>query len=89
LDLNLTGVLAGLSTPLATAGIGIFVVSTYDTDYLLVRNHDMDRAVRVLRGVGYEISGNAGTTWQAANHEEHEELGQERHEDHEVTKKPS
>lgn len=62
LDLNLTGVLAGLSTPLATAGIGIFVVSTYDTDYLLVRSHDMDRAGRVLRAVGYEISGNAGTT---------------------------
>jgi hypothetical protein len=56
LDLNITGVLAGLATPLATAGISIFAVSTYDTDYLLVRDHDMARAVRVLREVGHDIS---------------------------------
>jgi len=56
LDLNITGVLAGLATPLATAGISIFAVSTYDTDYVLVRQHDMDRAVRVLRAAGHNIS---------------------------------
>jgi hypothetical protein len=55
LDLNMTGVLAGLATPLAAAGISIFAVSTYDTDYVLVRNHELDRAIRVLREAGYEI----------------------------------
>ena len=59
LDLNITGVLAGLATPLATAGISIFVVSTYDTDYVLVRNHDVDRAVRSLRAAGHTISEDA------------------------------
>ena len=62
LDLNITGVLAGLATPLATAGISIFAVSTYDTDYVLVRDHDMDRAVRVLREVGHDISEDIGTS---------------------------
>jgi uncharacterized protein len=56
MDLSITGVLAGLATPLATAGISIFAVSTYDTDYVLVRSHDMDRAVRVLRAAGHNIS---------------------------------
>ena len=55
LDLNLIGVLAGLAMPLAVAGISIFAVSTYDTDYVLVRNHDLDRAVRVLRDAGHHI----------------------------------
>jgi hypothetical protein len=56
LDLNITGVLAGLARPLATAGISIFAVSTYDTDYVLVRNHEIDRAVRVLRQAGHNVS---------------------------------
>jgi hypothetical protein len=47
---------AGLSTPLATAGISIFAVSTYDTDYVLVRHDDLDRAVRALREAGHNIS---------------------------------
>jgi hypothetical protein len=56
LDLSMTGVLAGLATALATAGISIFAVSTYDTDYVLVRSHDADRAVRVCRAAGHTIS---------------------------------
>jgi hypothetical protein len=51
----MTGVLATLATPLATAGISIFAVSTFDTDYVLVRSHDMDRAVRVLHEAGYFV----------------------------------
>jgi hypothetical protein len=46
-----TGVLSGLAAPLAAAGIGIFVVSTYDTDLLLVREADLGRA-RDLLGKG-------------------------------------
>jgi hypothetical protein len=56
LDFNLTGVLAGLATPLATAGISIFAVSTYDTDYVLVRNDDLDVAVRALREAGHLVT---------------------------------
>ena len=56
LDFNITGVLAGLATPLATAGISIFAISTYDTDYVLVRSADFDRAVRALREAGHSIS---------------------------------
>ena len=64
LDFNITGVLAGLATPLASAGISIFAVSTYDTDYVLVRRHDIDQAVRVLREAGHNIS-EGGETWRA------------------------
>ena len=63
LDLNITGVLARLATPLATAGISIFAVSTYDTDYVLVRDHDIDRAVRILREAGHDVSEDSGTSW--------------------------
>jgi hypothetical protein len=55
LDFNITGVLAALAAPLAAAGISIFAVSTYDTDYLLVRDREMDRAVRALREAGHNI----------------------------------
>ncbi|MBW3579354.1 MAG: ACT domain-containing protein [Actinobacteria bacterium] len=48
LEFSLTGVLAGLSAPLADAGIPVFVVSTFDTDWLLVRANDLDDAVEVL-----------------------------------------
>lgn len=48
LDLNLTGVLASLVTPLAGAGIPIFALSTYETDYLLVKNDQLQNAIGVL-----------------------------------------
>jgi hypothetical protein len=44
-----TGVLAALVTPLAAAGIPVFVISTYDTDLLLVKAGDFDRTLTVLR----------------------------------------
>ena len=44
-----TGVLAALATPLAAAGISIFAIATYDTDYVLVRERDLDRALQALR----------------------------------------
>lgn len=55
LELSLVGVLAELSGTLAEAEISIFVVSTYDTDYVLVRNEDLDGAVRALSGAGHLI----------------------------------
>ena len=48
LDFSLTGVLASLVTPLAEAGISVFALSTYDTDYLLVRDADLKQTVAVL-----------------------------------------
>ena len=55
LDFSLTGVLAGLSAALADAGVGIFAVSTYDTDYILVKEENLPRALAALRAAGYEI----------------------------------
>lgn len=55
LDFGLTGILAGISSILAENGVSIFAVSTYDTDYILVRETDLVRAVRALIEGGYEI----------------------------------
>jgi hypothetical protein len=55
LDLLMVGILAGLATTLATAGVSIFAISTFDTDYLLVRSDDLHRALDALREGGYEL----------------------------------
>jgi hypothetical protein len=55
LDLAMTGVLASLTAPLADAGIAVFAVSTYDTDYLLVRSGTVGEAARVLKRAGYRL----------------------------------
>jgi len=55
LSFELTGVVASLSVPLAGAGIPIFVVSTYDTDYLFVRSHDLDQTCSTLREEGHTV----------------------------------
>jgi hypothetical protein len=60
LDFSLTGVLAALSQPLASAGISIFALSTYDTDYLLVREAALGAAVEVLEAAGHEVAGDRG-----------------------------
>jgi hypothetical protein len=55
LAFELTGIVAALSVPLAESGIPIFVVSTFDTDYLLVKARDLDRTISVLRGEGHIV----------------------------------
>ena len=55
LDLSLTGVMASLAGPLAEAGISIFAISTYDTDYLLVKAPDLDEAMAALRQAGHTV----------------------------------
>jgi hypothetical protein len=57
LDLSATGVLASLTNPLAQEGLSVFAVSTYDTDYLLVKALQLERAVKVLRGNGHIVKG--------------------------------
>ncbi|MBL8177700.1 MAG: ACT domain-containing protein [Bryobacterales bacterium] len=56
LDFALTGVLASLAAPLAEAGVSIFAVSTYDTDYVLVKEETLPRAVAALQGAGHEVA---------------------------------
>ena len=56
LDFSLVGILAGLSAVLAARKIGIFAVSTYNTDYILVKNGDFERALAALEEAGYEVS---------------------------------
>jgi hypothetical protein len=56
LDFALTGVLAGLSAPLAAAGISIFAVSSYDTDYLLLAEDQLPAALAALRAAGFIIN---------------------------------
>jgi len=53
LDFSLTGVLASLLGPLAAAGVSVFVVSTFDTDYLLVKEDKWAEATEVLRRAGF------------------------------------
>ena len=55
LDFSLTGILASLASPLAQAGISIFAISTYDSDYVLVRDHDLEEAKKVLTDAGHVI----------------------------------
>ena len=51
LDFSLTGIVASIATVLAAQQIPIFVISTFDTDYILVQRRDFDRAKVVLGGV--------------------------------------
>lgn len=55
LSFALTGVIHALSAPLAAAGISLFVVSTFDTDYLLVRASDVEAACAALYGAGHTV----------------------------------
>jgi uncharacterized protein len=55
LAFTLTGVLASVASPLADAEISIFAISTYDTDYILVANEDVERASKVLEEAGHKV----------------------------------
>ena len=54
-DLSMVGVLASVVSPLAEAGASIFTVSTFDTDYVLVREEQLDLAVDTLRASGHRV----------------------------------
>jgi uncharacterized protein len=55
LDLALTGVLNSIAAPLASRGISLFALSTYDTDYVLVKEKNLDLAVEVLSQAGHRV----------------------------------
>lgn len=55
LDFSLMGILSKISGVLADNKIGIFAVSTYNTDYILVKEENFDRALEALASAGYSI----------------------------------
>jgi hypothetical protein len=55
LDFAMVGVLAGISGALANARISLFAISTFDTDYILVKETDLPGAVSALRSAGYGV----------------------------------
>ena len=55
LDFSLIGILSKLSGILAEHKIGIFAVSTYNTDYILVKEENYERALEVLASEGYKV----------------------------------
>ncbi|MCH5261555.1 MAG: ACT domain-containing protein [Lachnospiraceae bacterium] len=56
LDFSLIGILSEISTLLAENEIGIFAVSTYNTDYILTKSDNYDKALKVLCDAGYDTS---------------------------------
>lgn len=56
LDFGLIGILSKISGILAEQKIGIFAVSTYNTDYILVKQEDYARALDSLAAAGYEVT---------------------------------
>ena len=57
LDFSLIGILSKLSGILAENSIGIFAVSTFNTDYILVKGENFERAMTVLADAGYTVKG--------------------------------
>jgi uncharacterized protein len=52
---SLTGILNSVTVPLAQANIGIFAISTYDTDHVLVQEHNLQSAIHALREAGHTL----------------------------------
>ena len=55
LDFSLIGILAAISKVLADGGIGIFAISTFNTDYILTKSENFERAVGLLQFAGYSV----------------------------------
>jgi hypothetical protein len=56
LPLGLIGILSAIANPLAAAGLGIFAISTFDTDYVLVKSRDLPAAVQALEAAGHMVT---------------------------------
>ena len=52
---DLVGIVLSIAEPLAEAGLSIFAISTFETDYVLVKARDLDAALRALRRAGHQI----------------------------------
>jgi len=60
LEFSQTGVLASLTIPLAAAGVSVFALSTFDTDYLLVKEADFARAKIALEEADHTVTQGPG-----------------------------
>ena len=58
LDFSLIGILANIADILAKNNIGIFVISTYNTDYVLTKSENYEKAINALAHAGYQIENN-------------------------------
>ena len=59
LDFTMVGMLAAISTPLAQAGVSIYALSTYETDFVLVKEEALDRAIHALSQAGFLVNATA------------------------------
>lgn len=55
LDFGLTGILASVAAPLAAAGVSIFALSTFNTDYVMVKAESMETAIAALTAAGHRV----------------------------------
>jgi len=55
LEFSLTGILAAIAAPLAAAGVSIFAISTFDTDYVLVKEESLAKSVEALTAAGHRV----------------------------------
>jgi hypothetical protein len=55
LDFGLTGILSSIARPLAEERISIFAISTFDTDYVLVKDSELERAIQALAAAGHRV----------------------------------
>ena len=55
LDFSLIGILARISSILAENRIGIFAVSTFNTDYIFVKKNDFDKSIKALEDAGFDV----------------------------------
>lgn len=56
LEFSLTGIMAMLAGTLAAAGVTLFALSSFDTDHVLVKSGDLDRAITAFREAGHEVN---------------------------------
>jgi hypothetical protein len=54
-DFTQTGILASVLSPLAEAGVGVFALSTYDTDYVLIKGSQLEQAAAALEACGHSV----------------------------------
>jgi uncharacterized protein len=55
-EFSLTGILLSVLEPLAKVNVGIFALSTFNTDYVLVKSEHLERAILALKGAGHSVS---------------------------------
>jgi uncharacterized protein len=56
LDLTIVGLIAGVAGVFKDAGVPIFTMSTYDTDYIMVKEQDLASGIRALQAAGHEVA---------------------------------